>query len=426
MRSARVLARSPRARGLLAISGGSAAGQVLAVAAVPLLARIYSPADFGVYTVVAAITLTLAAVAPLRFDLAIPLPDTQQDAYSLVTLGLGATLLTALLGTLGVALASGPVARFFEPGLTSWLWAAPWIAAAIGTSMVFSQLAVRDRRYGAIGRRNALQSTVLIGTQLIAGAAGLRPGGLVAGFALGQIAGTLSLLRSAGYGRAEAREGRKPRRVAAVLKRYRRFPLILAPSGLINVVGMQLPVLFIASFYGGEVAGWLGLTQRVLALPVTLIGAATAQVYLGELSSLLRAAPEQARALFTTASKRLALVGVVVAVALWAAGPPLFSLVFGAEWLMSGHYAQGLALGLAAQLLAAPLSQTLIAFERQLAQFTWDLSRLVVVSGATVLTAVLDQPAGTAVWVFGTASGVAYLASWLMSRHVVGRAERMA
>lgn len=425
MRSPLALAQSGRSRGLLAISGGSAAGQVIAVGAVPLLSRIYSPADFGVYTVVAAVTLTFAAVAPLRFDLAVPLPTSRRDAYSLVTLGLWSTLMTALLGTVGVALLGERAARQFrQPELLPWLWAAPWTAGIIGIYMVFSQLAVRDRKYVAIGRRNALQSAVLVIAQLAAGLAGWRPGGLVVGLCLGQVAGTMSLLRGSDFAGSDAREGRRRQELQLALRRYWRFPVILAPSGLINVVGMQLPILFIASFYGGEVAGWLGLTQRVLALPLTLVGAAAAQVYLGEFTTTVRENPSRAPAVFVAASKRLALVGVALALVLWMTGPQLFGFVFGTEWNVSGRYAQALALGFAFQLMAAPLSQTLIAFERQLLQVLWDAGRLFLVAGATLGAAITGQPALTAIWVFSVASAAAYLASWLLSRHAVFSAGR--
>lgn len=51
------------------------------------------------------------------------------------------------------------------------------------------------------------------------------------------------------------------------LSRYRRFPLFLAPSGLLKVLGQQLPVLLVAYWYGSSVAGWLGLTLRVWPSP---------------------------------------------------------------------------------------------------------------------------------------------------------------
>ena len=45
---------TPNRKGALAILAGTAGGQVLALAAAPVLTRLYSPSDFGVFTVLSA------------------------------------------------------------------------------------------------------------------------------------------------------------------------------------------------------------------------------------------------------------------------------------------------------------------------------------------------------------------------------------
>ncbi|GAA1432567.1 O-antigen flipase Wzx [Microlunatus lacustris] len=395
-------------------------GQLLALGAAPALTRLYSPADFGIFTIISGVTLAVASSSALRFELAVPVPAEERDAHSLVALGLIAASLTAVIGTVVVALAGQTMSkRFNQPDLMPWLWLVPITAAVMGAYLVLNQLAVRNQRYTAIGRRNLFQTTVLVLTQLGAGAVGFRPGGLVLGLGLGQVAGAVSLLWGSGLRSEPARAGRRPQQLWVALKRYRRFPLLLTPSGLLNVLGLQVPVLIIALHYGDVTAGWLGLSQRVLALPLALVGAAAAQVYLGEFVRATRAGVGDATRLFASASRRLALVGLLVATVLLTAGPWLFSVVFGPVWLVSGEYARALSIGLAAQLVAAPLSQTLSALERQHLQLAWDIGRLVIVAGVTGLCALADMPAITTVWCFGLASALTYGGSWLLCRHAV-------
>lgn len=420
--SASTWAFTPVHRGMAVILGGTAGGQLLALITAPVLSRVYSPSDFGIYTIVTAIAVTLGSSAALRFELAVPLPAEETDAHSLVTLGLLSAGVTATGGTILVAVGGEALAQqFAQPGLMPWLWTVPPTAAVLGAYMVLNQLAIRTKRYGAIGRRNMFQTLVLVVTQVGLGLAGLRPGGLVLGLGLGQTAGATSLLWGSGIRSAAARRGRQPRRLVAALSRYRRFPLVLAPSGLLNVLGLQLPVLFIAYWYGDEVAGWLGLTQRVLALPVALIGAAAAQVYLGELVAASRDGSKRPMALFVKASRRLGGFALLSALVLLLAGPWLFRHVFGPEWVVSGQYAQALSVGLAAQLVASPLAQTVTAFERQYLQLTWDMTRLVVVTGATAICTLAGGSALSTVWCFGLASGFMYAVSWLLSRHTLRR-----
>lgn len=414
-------------RGVLSIATPTVGGQLLLLVTAPVLARLYGPADFGVFTVVATLATMLGAVAALRFEQAVPLPAREHDAYGLVALGLGAALLTGAAGTVVVAAAGDAVAAAFgQPRLRSWLWAVPPTAAAMGALLVLNQLAIRHRRYGAIGRRNLLQSVSMLLTQLGTGAAGLRPGGLVLGLGIGQVAGTLMLLPGARLGDPGVRRARGWRQLCDTAHRYRRFPLVLAPSGLLNALGLQLPVLLIALWYGDAVAGWLGLAQRVLAAPATLLGAAVAQVYLGEFARAARGDVERARSIFLRASRKLALIAVPAAAVVIVAAPSAFTVLFGAAWANGGAYAQALAVGTAAHFVASPLSQTVVVLGRPGRQFAWDAGRLLLVTGAVLGTALAGAPARYAVWAFGVAAAVAYAVSWLVSLRTVTDAARAA
>ena len=53
-------------RGVLAIAGGAAGGQMVALGSAPILTRLYTPADFGVFAVLLSVTVTLGSIAALR------------------------------------------------------------------------------------------------------------------------------------------------------------------------------------------------------------------------------------------------------------------------------------------------------------------------------------------------------------------------
>ena len=183
--------------------------------------------------------------------------------------------------------------------------------------------------------------------------------------------------------------------------------------------GLQLPVVLNAYWYGSTVAGWMGLTQRVLSSPAMLIGTAIAQVYVAELSRAATAKPTRAQRLFTMASQRLLVVAVVAAAVLLVGGTFMFQIAFGCECTMSGEFVRALSLSLAAQLAAVPVSQTLTVFERQTAQPTWDASRLLLLVGAASACHFLGGSATAALWSFGISSACAYTLSWFLSHHTI-------
>jgi O-antigen/teichoic acid export membrane protein len=407
---------SPSQSGVLSIASGTAGGQFLALCAAPFLSRLYTPNDFGSFAVLSALIITLGTVSALRLDLAIPLPAKESEAHSLVAIGLLSGLCFALVGTAVVGAGGESLtAAFHQPHLMPWLWIVPATGSVMSSYLVLNQLAIRHRRFGSIGKRNLLQSSSMVLFQLGAGAAGLRPGGLILGLGFGQLLGAVSLTRGSALQSSEARLGRNITRMKAAFSRYRRFPLLLAPSGLLNVLGLQLPVVLIAYWYGSQVAGWLGLTQRVLALPVTLLGTAVAQVYLAELTRAVRGDFDRAQRLFRRVTRTLLIMAVALLVVLMLFAPWLFSLLFGADWHASGEFARALSIGLAGQMIGSTLSQTLVVLERQGLQLAWDAVR-VVSSGAVVALGVWsDASALTTMWLLGGVSAALYGLSWYLS-----------
>lgn len=286
---------------------------------------------------------------------------------------------------------------------------------------LLNQMAIRYRRYGAIGRRNFLQSLATLLGQLASGAAGARSGGLALGLGIGQVVGAISLLRDVRGPTTDTRSGPAGTRLWQTVVRYRRFPLLLAPSGLLNVLGLQLPVLLIAYFYGSEAAGSFGFTQRLLGMPVALIGLAVAQVYLAELSRSVRAVGGDPASFFLRASRQLAVIAAGGALLIIVGAPTAFSVVFGDEWTTSGTYARALALFMAAQFIGSPLSQTLVVLGRQGIQLLWDAGRLVLGAASIIITAASGGSALAGVWAFGLSAAIAYAVCWLLSLHSVAK-----
>jgi O-antigen/teichoic acid export membrane protein len=409
-------------RGVVTIVGGTAAGQILVLASAPVLSRLFTPSDFGLYAVLSSIASTLGIVAALRFELAIPVPDEEVDAYALVHVGLLSSLLVGMVTMVpAILLAPGVAKAFGQPALGQWLWMAPAAATAIGCYLTMNQLAIRKRRYGASGQRAFAQSVIMVGTQAVLGVAKAGGPGLFFGYAMGQIGGALALTRGAGMRSAPARRARTWATLVKTVRRYRKFPLVLAPAGLINVMSLQLPLILIAYLYGATVAGWLGMTQRVLALPAVLLGTAIGQVYLGELATSMRRDPAAAARLFDKASRALAAVALPLALGLFALGPIVFAVAFGAQWRMSGEFGRALALAMATQLVAVPLSQTLVVLERQGIQFLLDLTRLSVVVTSVVVAHAMGATPLESVWAFGVSTACIYAVGWLVTRVVLNR-----
>lgn len=409
------------------IMAATVLGQGLALLAFPLLTRLFSPAEFGVYSIVNALAMVLGTVAASRFELAVPLPKGEATAYRLVAVGLASSALTACIGFTTIAvLRAADLLNSAQPGLVSNLWWVPPIAAVVGGYTILNHLAIRQGRFRAIAARNVIQAVVMVATQVGSGLLGLRAGGLVLGLLLGQLVGAVSLLVGS---RAHAGFVQSEHRLVDLwqtIKRYRRFPLLLSPAGLCNSLGIYAPVVLVGMFFGTASAGLFGLTQRVLALPIMLIGQAVAQVYLSHIAGARRTGSGHELELFNSTTWRLLGIGVLGAALLGVAAPRLFVVAFGDAFAASGDIARLLAVAMAAQIVASPLSHTLVAYERIYAQLAWDLARLTAISAGIALPAVAGASLEQCVGWYAAASTAAYACSWWLCRRTIvrGRAGR--
>ncbi|MBP6994805.1 MAG: oligosaccharide flippase family protein [Phycicoccus sp.] len=413
---------SPVRRGYLAVIGGVGAGQLLALAMSPLIARFYPPQVYGPFVTFTAVALPLGTVAALRLESAIALPPRERDARAVAGLGLWATLVVTLATCALVLLRRDHVAALIglpagEADLLLW---APVLVLTTGAQIVLNQVAVRHRRYAVVARRAVLQSATTVACQVGLGLVGVGSVGLVAGLILGQTVACLALASSLRDHLPDVdlrRQGRQ------LVRAYRRFPTVLAPSGLVNNLGTQLPILLAGPLYGSHVVGWLGMSQRILVLPLSLFGLAIAQVFLGEFSAAHRADRTDLVPMFRSTSRQLLVVGSAVAVVVAVAAPWAFPWVLGESWARSGAYAQALAPMVMAQMVTVPLSSVSLVTGRLGLQAAWDVGRILLVALA-ILGARTVAPSDdlAMVWAVSIASTLSYVSLWFLLRVAVRRA----
>lgn len=410
-------------RGVAAILSGTALGQLIVAGFSPVLTRLYGPEAFALLSVFTAMTGISAIVMAARLEMAVPTAPTDAEARRIVAAALALCLTLSVLGSL-ICLLLGRWAQdvLGVPGVARWLWLMPWAGGFSAAYVVLTQWSVRVGAYSSIGWRNVIRAVFTVGPQVGAALAGLRLGGTVVGLSTGHAAGTVALLAGAkGLRVRDLVVG--PRAMIPVLTERARFCAALTVSGLLNVAGTQAPILIFATAYTGDEVGFLGLTQRTLAIPVALIGASLMQVYVGQLSQHLREG-KASDALFLRLTKVLAVIGVGGACVLVLAGEPLFAFVFGERWATAGEYARILAPAIALQLVAVPLSQTLILTGHTRLQVMWDIGRLVAVCGATVAAIAAGGTARQTLMAMSIAISLSYLAQWTVNFVAVRRPPR--
>lgn len=350
-------------RAVFSLASATAAGQLILLLAMPLLTRLYTPAEFGVLAVFTAIMSVILVISSMRYEFAIPLPRNRQSAQVLLFLALLINAGVAVITLIMVAFFYEEIARLSGiPELSGYLWLLPVVIFCAGSYKAFNYWAVRKQKYTSIARTKVLQSVANVITQIITGFVGLGAMGLILGQLAGQAAGAFRLARGTEL-TAMLRGGIDWARARVLLGKHRRFPIYDVPAAFVNAMSTQLPNLLLAALFNPVVAGSYMLAERVLSMPMALLGQAVGQVLFG--SSRIASDSGALYAMGLRAAFGLTLIVILPAFVVFFFAGDLFVFLFGADWQEAGQYAAWMIVGLSVQFVYSPISLLLLATEGQ-------------------------------------------------------------
>lgn len=403
---------------ILTLTSGALVAQAAAYAARPVLTRLFEPEAFGYLAFYLAAAGIVSEAMTGRFEAAAMLPDRDRDARHLLSAAGWATLAVAGLA-LPVALAPGGVAGWIgRPEIAPLLPLALVAALGAAGARVADAWLVRRERFAATSLGRVVASAVAAPVQLAAGVLGLGPLGLVWGSLAGRLSATAVVGVAAARTPARQADDEAAPDVPStrdLVRRYRRFPLLAMPSGVLNTLSAQLPSFVLLAVFGGAVAGYFGVAYGTVALPMQLVGGAVAQVLFVRAAEARRAGT--LAALAGRVTRHLAFVGTFPLAALVVVGPEAFAVVFGEPWREAGVYARMLSPWLLLVFVGSPLSVLFDVLEEQGAELRANvvlgLARVAALAGGGALGG-----ARGAVLAFGAVgvAGWAWQTGWLLRR----------
>lgn len=350
--------RSNFIRAVGVLVGGTALAHGITALALPILSRLYSPADFSTLAVFTSLLSIISVAACLRFDVAVAMPDRDKDAFSLLALSLLCAFTLALFLLLTSLLFSEQISAWFnQPILSNYLWLIPLGVFLTGCYSATQSWLIRKKEFPMIARNRIVQSAAASGTQVGLGMAGLGIFGLLLGYVMNTGAACILL----GY-RILRHEKEMLHSVSwagmrSMAIEYQRYPKYSTLEALTNSAAIQVPIIMIAALAVGPEAGYITMAMYVIQAPMSLFGTAIAQVYLsraptehrdGKLSEFTA---EILGGLLKTGVGPLMLVGIV--------SPVVFPIIFGEQWLRAGHLVAWMTPWFIMQFLVSPISMAL-------------------------------------------------------------------
>lgn len=376
------------------LAGGTAFAQIIAVIVLPIITRLYSPEDFAVFAVYASILSILAVAICLRFEIAIPLPEKDEDALSLVMLALLSNVGLTLLIALSILLFQDSILDTIkQPQLAPFIWFIPIGVFFAGLYNALQYWTTRKKQFTTIAKTRMTQSIASSSVQIGGGAFSFGTFGLILGHVINSSTGIIRLFISFHKETKELFNTISIPKLKENWKRYDKFPKYSTFESLANVGAMQLPVIIIAAVALGPEAGYLMLAMKVMAIPMTLIGGAMAQVYLAH-------APEyynrgSLREYTVQTIKQIAKIAVIPIISIGIAAPFIFPVVFGESWVKAGYMVLWMIPWFVMQILSSPVSMSLHITDNQRVALILQIAGLIIRVGFLFLISMFYSE-----WVF--------------------------
>jgi len=387
----RVPIRGDFAQNVFRLFAANAAAQLLTFAAYPVLTRLYAPAQLGILSVVMFAMMILAPASTLRYEIALPLCRSDAEAGSVMTLCFLVVAITSALIT-GVLLIS-PQSVLDAIGPTApYRMFLPLALLAFGAFNVLSYEATRVGRYADIAKTRVSQALLGPALQIALGAASGGTVGLLTGFTIGQLGGTLGLSRRLIFTVPSIFTGVSLRSVIEAAKKYRRFPLFSSWAGILLTGSASLGNIVFTTLYGAAIGGFLFLGDRVLMQPLRVSGNAFQQVFVGEAGRLVARSPAELPRLFLGVLWKQAAISAVWLAGVYLSATLALPFIFGRSWGPASQYIDVMLVGYFPAAVAIPVSHTLLLMGRQRLSAALDALRF----GALVTSIVIARHVGAA------------------------------
>lgn len=366
----------------------NALSQVIALIVYPIVTRLYSPSDLGVFSLFLSITAVLSILSCGRYESAIVLPAEEKKASATFQLCLLLNAILFVLLLFPCLFAKNGIAHLFQSvALGRLLPLLPVLVLLTGVWQALSYMLIRHKKYNNISGYNLGQSIVNSAGKILFGVGQFFRTGLVWATIVGQataLTGSIIAARK----KIKACLPFDKREMKNVAKEYANFPKFEMPHALANTLAGQLPILILSAYFDMAEIGLFSLGLTMGFRPINLFSNSVEQV-------LYKKTVENVQQKFPILPflkefcTKISFIVIPVFLLLLFITKPLFGWLFGAEWTTAGTYTQFMLPWLYFVLLTGSLSFIPKIFFKQktamFIEFAYIILRIIVLAIGVLL-----------------------------------------
>lgn len=307
---------------LMILSSGIA--QVILIITTPIITRLYSPTEFGEFTIFLNIAMILIPIINARYDLLIVNTKNDRSANILSQISFLISLLILLILIPIFAISAWLYPNFILDFIFIII-----MLFLVSLTNIFTNYLNKERKYKVLSLINVFRAGSMALLQIIFGLLALGSLGLIIGFSLSYIAGI-----TLGYKTFKKHFNivRDKEETKALFLENKNQLVYSTPSILLNSLSFSVVVFFIGILYTNTEVGIYGMAIRVLGIPVTIISLGLSKIFMQQANDYY-IEYGNFRNLLLKFSSILVIVSIILYVPLYLFSEELVNILLGHSWV---------------------------------------------------------------------------------------------
>lgn len=261
-------------KSVIKLLGATSISQFLPILVLPFLTKYLSPEAFGYLGSFISLSLIVSVVITLRFEPSIVLcgSECKIQAENIRTITLFTTALTSLVLYI--------LSFFYEIPVSVFICFVLTIFSIAGNKIV-EQLLIAQEKYDEVSRNKLILALSTVAAHIfttITLAQGMFV--LVYSYTFSLVVCSLFFIYKSNLNLAPSLNIASKK----LLQNHKMFGQYEMPSDFVFQLSQNLPVIIIMAAFGAEIAGMYSIAEKMILLPVTMIGSTLGMVYYKEMS----------------------------------------------------------------------------------------------------------------------------------------------
>lgn len=361
----RYIKNSQYKKNVLSMIIGRVIAQSIPILLTPVLTRIYSPEDFGVFGVFATIVAIVGMVSSGRYCLSIILPKSIEKSKRLFFLSSTLTILTVFLFAVFLLIwGKGFFSILNVSILYDYRVVVILAVLFIGLYEDAYYFALRVKAFKILTSNIIIQALLLVISRLVFGYLGFTDSGLIISYLLGySISFTFMILRVEISIPLLVKEF-KIRNYIELMKEYYRFPKYSLLADTLSMTSNMSPSILLNKVFGVAQAGFYSMSDKILGSPLWLVTSAVGDVFRQEASEQLRE-KGSCYDIFRKTVKAMFLLGIGPFLLIFIFAPYIIPFLLGPGWEEVGVFIQIFAIMYFVRFIVRPVYTVLYIVKKQ-------------------------------------------------------------